>query len=119
MLLRMAVKVVNIGKGLAASSTPATKVEKKILTLMRFQNLQLAAEAVQSGEVIAVPTDTIYGLAALVQVKTMMILSSSSVEFGLVYPQIVFFFNFLNYHFFYTFFDTFGHPKVLLKIYIR
>ena len=90
----MAVKVVNIGKGLAASSTPATKVEKKILTLMRFQNLQLAAEAVQSGEVIAVPTDTIYGLAALVQVKTMMILSSSSssssVEFGLVYPQIVF-----------------------------
>ena len=87
MLSRMAVKVVNIGKGLAASSTPATKVEKKILTLMRFQNLQLAAEAVQSGEVIAVPTDTIYGLAALVQVKTMMILSSSSssssVEFGL------------------------------------
>ena len=60
---------------------------------MRFQNLQLAAEAVQSGEVIAVPTDTIYGLAALVQVKTMMILSSSSVEFGLVYPQIVFFFT--------------------------
>ena len=78
MISRMAVKVVNIGKGLAASSTPATKVEKKILTLMRFQNLQLAAEAVQSGEVIAVPTDTIYGLAALVQVKTMMILSSSS-----------------------------------------
>ena len=73
MLSRMAVKVVNIGKGLAASSTSATKVEKKILTLMRFQNLQLAAEAVQSGEVIAVPTDTIYGLAALVQVKTMMI----------------------------------------------
>ena len=107
----MAVKVVNIGKGLAASSTPATKVEKKILTLMRFQNLQLAAEAVQSGEVIAVPTDTIYGLAALVQVKTMMILSSSSVEFGLVYPQIVFFFNFLNYHFFYTFSTHLRIPK--------
>ena len=111
MLSRMAVKVVNIGKGLAASSTPATKVEKKILTLMRFQNLQLAAEAVQSGEVIAVPTDTIYGLAALVQVKTMMILSSSSVEFGLVYPQIVFFFNFLNYHFFYTFSTHLRIPK--------
>jgi len=55
MLSRMAVKVVNIGKGLVTASTPATK---------------LAAEAVQSGEIIAVPTDTIYGLAALVQSKT-------------------------------------------------
>jgi len=55
MLQRMAVKVVNIGKGLLAGSNPAVK---------------LAAEAVQCGEVIAVPTDTIYGLAALVQSKT-------------------------------------------------
>ena len=29
----------------------------------------MAAEAVQTGEIIAVPTDTIYGLAALVQVE--------------------------------------------------
>ena len=30
---------------------------------------QMAAEALVSGEVVAVPTDTIYGIAALVQVK--------------------------------------------------
>merc|ERR1719209_2166575 len=50
----MAAKVVNLGKGLV-NGQPAAKA---------------AAEALASGEIIAVPTDTIYGLAALVQSKT-------------------------------------------------
>merc|ERR1712183_1259985 len=47
-------KIVKIGKMVAKSTTTAAKV---------------AAEALAAGEVIAVPTDTIYGIAALVQNK--------------------------------------------------
>ena len=47
-------KIVKIGKMVVKSTTTAAKV---------------AAEALAAGEVIAVPTDTIYGIAALVQNK--------------------------------------------------
>eukprot|EP00092_Neocalanus_flemingeri_P023580 GFUD01025570.1.p1 GENE.GFUD01025570.1~~GFUD01025570.1.p1 ORF type:complete len:222 (+),score=74.11 GFUD01025570.1:154-819(+) len=47
-------KIVKIGRMVAKSTTTAAKV---------------AAEALAAGEVIAVPTDTIYGIAALVQNK--------------------------------------------------
>ena len=48
-------KIVKIGKMLANNTTAAAA--------------KLAAEALAAGEVIAVPTDTVYGIAALVQNK--------------------------------------------------
>ena len=39
-------------------------MDTKIITELTKENLQLVAHALRSGEVVAIPTETVYGLGA-------------------------------------------------------